>query len=63
MLDTDLIEKLSKALGISVVELVEGKKITNNNTAGNILKSKFSVCPVCGNIIHSMGEGVNCCVA
>ena len=59
--DTNLIEKLSKALGISVVELVEGKKITNNNTAGNMLKSKFSVCPVCGNIIHSMGEGVNCC--
>ena len=26
-----------------------------------MLKSKFSVCPICGNIIHSMGENINSC--
>ena len=59
--DTSLIEKLSKALNISVIELIEGKKVTNTNTSGNMLKSKFSVCPACGNIIHTMGDSVNCC--
>ena len=59
--DASLLEKLSKALNISVIELIEGKKVTNTNTSGNMLKSKFSVCPTCGNIIHSMGESVNCC--
>lgn len=59
--DTSLIENLAKALNISVVELIEGKHVQNTNTAGNMLKSKFSVCPACGNIIYSMGEGINCC--
>ncbi|MBP5427052.1 MAG: helix-turn-helix domain-containing protein [Clostridiales bacterium] len=59
--DTELIEKLSKALNISIIELINGKYITNTNTAGNMLKSKFSVCPICQNIIHSLGESVNCC--
>ena len=27
----------------------------------NYIKSKFSVCPICGNIIHTMGENFNSC--
>ena len=31
------------------------------NVSANVLRSKFYICPICGNIIHSMGEAViNC---
>ncbi len=60
--DVTLIEPLASSLGISVAELLSGESITNKNRAGNIAKAKFYVCPVCGNIIISMGEGVfSCC--
>lgn len=59
--DISLIEPLSEALQISVIELMNGEYITNRNKAGNMLKSHFSVCPICGNIIHSMGENINSC--
>ena len=59
--DISLIEPLSKALKVSVIELMNGQYLTNENKASNMLKSKFSVCPVCGNIIHAMGENVNSC--
>ena len=36
--------------------------MNNKNVEGNMLKSKFYVCPVCGNIIHSMEESIiSCC--
>ena len=60
--DISLIEPLSKALEVSVIELMNGEYITNKNKSGNMFKSSFAVCPVCGNIIHSMGENViSCC--
>ena len=60
--DITLLEPLSKALGVSVAELLSGESISNKNRAGNIGKMKFYVCPVCGNIIASMGEGAfSCC--
>ena len=46
---------------MSVIELVNGEYITNNNKSSNMLKSNFSVCPVCSNIIHTMGESINSC--
>ena len=33
----------------------------NSNVSANMLKSHFYICPVCGNIIHSMGEAVIQC--
>ncbi|MBQ7128672.1 MAG: helix-turn-helix domain-containing protein [Clostridia bacterium] len=59
--DTSLIEPLAKALKVSVIELMNGEYISNQNKSSNMLKSKFSVCPVCSNIIHSMGENINLC--
>ncbi len=59
--DITLIEPLSKALKISVIELVNGEYITNNNKSSNMLKSNFSVCPICGNIIYSIGKNINSC--
>lgn len=60
--DISLIEPLSQALGVSVMELMSGEAIINRNISSNMLLSKFYVCPVCGNIIHTMGETViSCC--
>ena len=59
--DISLIEPLSKALKVSIIELMNGEYIINQNKSSNMLKSKFSVCPICGNIIHTMGENINSC--
>lgn len=60
--DITLLEPLSKALGISVVELLSGEHITNQNRSANLKKTCFYVCPICGNGIYSTGEGVfSCC--
>ena len=60
--DISLIEPLAKALNVSVSELFSGEIVTNKNTSSNVLRAKFYVCPVCGNIVHSMGDAVvNCC--
>lgn len=60
--DITLIEPLSKALKVSVIELMNGEYMINQNKASNMLKSNFSVCPICSNIIHTMGENIiSCC--
>ena len=60
--DITLIEPLAKALGVSVMELMSGDTVTNRNTSSNMLRSKFYVCPVCGNIIRTTGDAViSCC--
>ena len=59
--DVSLLEPIAKAFGISITELISGNAISNSNISGNMLRSKFYVCPVCGNIIHSMGEAVIQC--
>jgi len=57
-----LIEPLSKALGVSVIELMSGNTVINKNISSNILRSKFYVCPVCGNIIRTSGDAlISCC--
>lgn len=60
--DLSLLEPLAAALGVSVAELLSGEQITNRNRSANPLRGKFYVCPVCGNVIHAMGEGsFHCC--
>lgn len=60
--DISLLQPLSRALKISVGELMCGEYISNGNKSSNMQKSKFYVCKTCGNIIHSMGESVvSCC--
>ncbi|MBR6393037.1 MAG: helix-turn-helix domain-containing protein [Eubacterium sp.] len=60
--DISLIEPLAEALGISVIELLNGEDIQNTNPSSNMIKSSFYVCPVCGNIIQSVGQAVvSCC--
>lgn len=60
--DIALLEPLAGALSVSVAELISGECVTNRNRAGNLLRGKFYVCPVCGNVIYSTGEGAfHCC--
>ena len=60
--DISLLEMLAKALDISVIELLSGEDIRNGNQSSNMIKSVFYVCPVCGNVIRTIGEAViSCC--
>ena len=60
--DITLLQPLAQALGISVIELMNGQHITNKNISANMMRCKFYICPVCGNIIHSTGNAlVSCC--
>ena len=60
--DISLLEPLGRALGVSVPELLSGEKILNRNRAGNLLRSRFYRCPLCGNVVHAAGEAlVSCC--
>lgn len=60
--DISLIEPLSAALGVSVIELFSGENVINTNRAFHMLRMKLYVCPICGNVIQSTGEAViSCC--
>ena len=60
--DISLIEPLAKALDISVIELLSGQDVRNINRSSNMLKSNFYVCPICRNVVYSVGNAViSCC--
>ena len=60
--DISLLQPLAQALGISVIELMNGEPVINRNVSANLLRSRFYVCPLCGNVIHSFGSTlVSCC--
>ena len=60
--DISLLQPLAQALGISVIELMNGQQIMNKNISANMMRCRFYVCPICGNIIHSAGDVlVSCC--
>jgi len=54
--DITLLEPIANVFGISLTELLSGTQITNMNVSSNMMRSHFYVCPICGNVIHSMGE-------
>ena len=39
--DITLLEPIAESLGVSVIELLSGNDITNQNPAGNMLKAPF----------------------
>ena len=60
--DIGIIEDLARVLGVSIAELLTGDCRENENMSGNMKKVHFYVCPVCGNVISSIGRGsFNCC--
>lgn len=60
--DIGIIGDLAKALGVSIAELLTGDLRENENRSANMRKMCFYVCPVCGNIVTSVGQGnFSCC--
>ena len=60
--DISVLAELAQALGVSIAELMTGNVERNDNRSANMLKTAFYVCPVCGNVIESVGAGsFSCC--
>ena len=60
--DISLLDPLAGALGLSVIELLSGEDVHNRNRSGHMAKGLFYLCPVCGNVIRTVGEAVvSCC--
>lgn len=59
--DITLLEPIAEAFQVSVAELLSGSPVQNANVSANMLRSRFYVCPICGNVIHSMGEAAITC--
>lgn len=60
--DVSLLGVLSEVLGVNIEKLLEGELEENKAVGGNMKKTKFYVCPVCGNVIVSIGNGdCSCC--
>lgn len=59
--DITLLEPIAEAFRVSLTELISGNQVFNANVSANMMRSKFYICPVCGNVIHTMGEAVIHC--
>lgn len=60
--DISLLGELSKIFGVSTERLLLGVLGKNPIDSGNVLKTKFYVCPTCGNILFSFGDAdMYCC--
>ena len=60
--DISLIKPLSEALSVSIIELMSGDMIINKNVSANMQRIKLYVCPICGNVVQTIGEAViSCC--
>ena len=60
--DISLLEPLAAALGVSVLELMQGEPVVNRNRSANLLRAKLYVCPLRGNVLHATGQAVvSCC--
>ena len=59
--DISLLEPIANIFKVSIAELISGNAVNNVNVSANMLRSNFYICPVCGNIIHCMGEAVIHC--
>lgn len=59
--DIALLEPIAEVFKVSLAELLSGNRVMNANVSANMLRSKFYICPICGNVIHTMGEAVIQC--
>ncbi len=59
--DITLLEPIASVFNVSITELISGNAVSNANVSANMMRSKYYVCPVCGNSIHGMGEAVISC--
>lgn len=60
--DVSTISALADVLGVSERILLSGDLIKNGEDAGNMKRTKFFVCSVCGNLVQTAGQSqVVCC--
>ncbi len=60
--DVSLLTKLSELFGVPVEQLLNGQLSENDAVGGNMKKSRYFVCPVCGSITATTGEAdIACC--
>lgn len=60
--DIELITQLAEIFNVDLEKLLSGDIEINSVLGGNLKKTCFYVCPVCGNVITSISEtGVSCC--
>lgn len=59
--DISLLGPITETLHISVSELLSGAIFDNRNTAGNLYRACFKICPICGNVHWNMGESAVSC--
>lgn len=60
--DVSLWNDLAEVLGVSVRDLLAGERTINPKDGGNMKRTKFYVCPHCGNILTaSSAAQLTCC--
>lgn len=57
-----ILPALARELHVSVSELMTGSVSRNENLSGNMRRTCFYVCPVCGNVLFAAGDAaISCC--
>lgn len=60
--DVSLLADLSAVFQVDLEKLLAGELEANQPVIGNMRKLRFYVCPICGNLLFSVGEAaVSCC--
>lgn len=60
--DIALLPRLSELLGVDTEALLQGELGENDRSSGNLRRTRFYVCPDCGNLLFSLeGTEVSCC--
>ena len=60
--DVSLIAGLSDILEVNIKDMLRGGLTENSFEGGNMKKSKFYVCPICGNVSICSGNAqISCC--
>ncbi len=60
--DVSLLPALAEVLGVGLESLMAGELDAKEQTGGNMKRTKFFVCPDCGNLIAATGEAaLSCC--
>lgn len=60
--DISILPSLSEIFSVSMETLLSGKRTKNPLVVGNMRKSKFYICPSCGNLLTATDEAaIFCC--
>ena len=60
--DLSLLPGLSAVLEVDLEKLLAGELGENDIIGGNMKKTKFYICPTCGNVVTAMADtAVSCC--